>query len=360
MIEPSIDRKTFDLPSPSSGLSKMATNNMYQIFISYSQKDGDIASSLASKLDDAGLRCFMADRSILAAAEWEPQLREALLASDSVLLLMTPRAKDSLWVAAEAGAAWVLQKKLILALMFVEPQQLFEPLRKYQARVAETPEQLGALVRELREIFGAPWDAYPAIGDPRHSVGRSAESFTALRDWEALLKVGEWAIDQTSGVISGEGMYRYLLSHQDYGPGPFELHCRLSFLELRPESGIDAVNAGIVLGWNIPKTARQYLHLMFTGERLLLEQIGFRGGDEYLDFEHLDGGVPFRLEPRRRYDLMVRVFGKTIKVQCDGQDVYFARLRQPVPAGRVGLRPWRSVMRCEQFDVVADEGPLIS
>lgn len=63
----------------------------YQIFISYTQKDGDIAGSLASRLDDAGLRCFMADRSILAAAEWEPQLREAMLASDSVLLLMTPR-----------------------------------------------------------------------------------------------------------------------------------------------------------------------------------------------------------------------------------------------------------------------------
>ena len=93
----------------------------------------------------------MADRSILAAAEWEPQLREAMLASDSVLLLMTPRSKDSLWVAAEAGAAWVLQKKLIPVLMFVEPQQLFEPIRKYQARVAETPEQIGALVRELRQ-----------------------------------------------------------------------------------------------------------------------------------------------------------------------------------------------------------------
>ena len=55
----------------------------------------------------------MADRSILAAAEWEPTLREALRSSKSVLLLMTPRSKASLWVAAEAGAAWVLQNSCV-------------------------------------------------------------------------------------------------------------------------------------------------------------------------------------------------------------------------------------------------------
>ena len=84
----------------------------YDLFISYTQKDGEIAASLA-QLHDVGVTCFMADRSILAAAEWEPTLREALCSSKSVLLLMTPRSKASLWVAAEAGAAWVLQKAKI-------------------------------------------------------------------------------------------------------------------------------------------------------------------------------------------------------------------------------------------------------
>ena len=84
----------------------------YDLFISYTQKDGEIAASLATQLHDAGVTCFMADRSILAAAEWEPTLRDALRSSKSVLLLMTPRSKASLWVAAEAGAAWVLQKEL--------------------------------------------------------------------------------------------------------------------------------------------------------------------------------------------------------------------------------------------------------
>jgi hypothetical protein len=99
---------------------------------------------------------------------------------------------------------------------------------------------------------------------------------------------------------------------------------------------------------------------MFTGDRLLLEQIGFRGGDEYFDYQHVDSGVPFALKPRRSYDLVVRVFGNTIYVQCDDQQVYSVSLRQPVPAGRVGLRPWRSLMKCEHFEVAADEGALAS
>jgi hypothetical protein len=67
-------------------LNWLNMSNRHKIFISYTQKDGDVAASLASKLDEVGLRCFMADRSILAAGEWEPQLREAMLASDMVLV----------------------------------------------------------------------------------------------------------------------------------------------------------------------------------------------------------------------------------------------------------------------------------
>ena len=332
----------------------------YHIFISYSQEDGDVAASLASKLDDAGLRCFMADRSILAAAEWEPQLREAMLAADSVLLLMTPRSKESLWVAAEAGAAWVLNKPLIPVLMFVEPNELFEPVRKYQARIAETPEQLDALVLELRDFSLA---ARPASSLNQTQAGGPVsaavlhESFITSTGWDNLLKVGEWTRDADGSAIIGEGMYRYLLSSRIYGPNSLTVRCRLTFLELRPESPLNAVNAGIVLGWRVPKRARQYHHLMFTGTRLLLEHIGSRDGDEYFDYQHLDEGVPFRLEVNRPYDLVVHARQNALTVYCDAREVYAVGLAQALSSGRVGLRPWRSRMKCERFEVESEEGP---
>ena len=79
---------SLQVPNCGQGIHVMAAS--YDLFISYTQKDGEIAASLARQLRDAGVTCFMADRRILAAAEWEPTLREALRSSKRVLLLMTP------------------------------------------------------------------------------------------------------------------------------------------------------------------------------------------------------------------------------------------------------------------------------
>jgi hypothetical protein len=321
----------------------------YHIFISYSQEDGNIAASLASQLYAAGLRCFMADRSILATAEWEPELRKAMVASDSVLLIMTPRSKNSLWVAAEVGAAWVLEKKLIPVTMFVKPRDLLEPLRKFQARQIETPEQREILVRELRGILLPAAREVALFADKT----RKAENFTDVRDWEGLLKVGEWARNSATGAITGEGMYRYLLSHQTYGSTSFNVHCRLAFTAIRPTATLGA-NAGIVLGWSIPHQARQYYNLMLTGDDMLLEKIGFRGGGEFEDYQHVDKGCRFPIKLNEVYDLNIDVYGSTVDVHCNGEQLYTVKTEEPIPVGRIGLRPWRSILRCEQFDVSTD------
>jgi hypothetical protein len=49
----------------------------------------------------------------------------------------------------ETGAAWVLEKELIPALVQVAPSELLDPIRRYQARVIETTDQKRALVTEL-------------------------------------------------------------------------------------------------------------------------------------------------------------------------------------------------------------------
>jgi hypothetical protein len=121
----------------------------YDIFFSYSNRDGGVARHLVAKLEEAGLSCFLAEKDIGAGEQWENQIRDAINASERMVLLITPRAKNSLWVMVEAGAAWALQKSLIAALMFVEPGELIDPIRRYQARLVETPEQTQALVNEL-------------------------------------------------------------------------------------------------------------------------------------------------------------------------------------------------------------------
>jgi TIR domain len=330
----------------------------YDIFISYSQKDGEIAASLASRFDDAGLKCFLADKSILAAAEWDTVLRDAIRGANRILVLLTPRSKDSLWVAAEIGAAWVLGKPLIPALMFVEPQDLLEPVRKYQTRSVETPQQIDALVREIKESSFESLSLTRGIGTTR-SIRRGAfstpaalqESFTSPAGWGQLLKVGEWKFDAARNEFVGEGMYRYVLSHHTYGPEPFAIDCRLTFLDLKPEGTVNAVNAGIVLGWSTPAVAPQYFHLAFSGEQLFFEKVGSRGLDEYLDFEHLGPDIPFRLEAGVPYELSVRVAADRLRVSCNGREIFDTGLQPGAIAGRVGLRPWRSTLSCQRFEV---------
>lgn len=120
-----------------------------KIFLSYSHEDNNIAKNLHTRLKNAGASCFLSEKDISAGEIWEDRVRKELLIADCVLILITPRSKNSLWVAAEAGAAWVLDKKLVAALMFINPNDLIEPIKKRQGRVIETPEQIDGLVNEL-------------------------------------------------------------------------------------------------------------------------------------------------------------------------------------------------------------------
>jgi hypothetical protein len=91
----------------------------------------------------------MAEKDITAGEKWDDRIRHAIKQSLRLIFLITPHSKASPWVAAEAGAAWILDKQLIAAVMFVDVTELIDPLKRHQARRIETPEQLDGLVSEL-------------------------------------------------------------------------------------------------------------------------------------------------------------------------------------------------------------------
>jgi hypothetical protein len=121
----------------------------HDVFISYASGDSALATELKSDFERQGWKCFMAEKDIPVAAEWQDTIRTALLGSQRILILLTPRSRDKPWVLMETGAAWVLEKELIPALVQVAPSDLIDPLRRYQARVIETTAQRRALVEEL-------------------------------------------------------------------------------------------------------------------------------------------------------------------------------------------------------------------
>jgi hypothetical protein len=227
----------------------------------------------------------------------------------------------------------------------VEPHELIEILRLPLSRKIETPSQIEALLDEVCKIFAID----RALGG---STAKNAENFNALSDWPDVLKIGAWTRDTESQLVSGRGMHNYLLSHNHYSPN-YGVHAVLRFVELSPESKLDAVNAGIVFGWTTPLGVRRYFNLLMNEERLLVELIGDRGGDAYLDYRHLDVGVPFRLERDVTYDIELSVAGRkmTTMISSPSNQLTYRVTLPETPIGRVGLRPWRSRVECERFKV---------
>jgi len=121
----------------------------YDLFLSYASGDSATATELKEALERKKLKCFMAEKDIRVADEWQDAIRSALLAARRVLILITPRSINRPWIFLETGAAWALGKPLIPALNHVIPSDLPDPIRRYQARVIETTAQRKALVDEL-------------------------------------------------------------------------------------------------------------------------------------------------------------------------------------------------------------------
>ena len=328
-----------------------------QLFISYSQHDGDKAAALLDVFETAGVRCFLAEKSIAPGAEWDSAIRDAICQAERILVLVTPKSKDSVWVAAEVGAAWILGKSVIPALQGVHARELVGPISKYHGRKVETAQQVAALIKDIgapnrtrRGVAGSSLSKSFEADEDRQQAQR--EEFTVKGTWEKLLKVGHWVFEEASEVFTGEGMYRYVLSDNIYGPKPFKLNCKITFLSLFPKNSLDAVNAGIVLGWTIPGAACRYYHVAFSGKEAFIELIGSGGGDEYIDYRHLTTDVPFDLVENVPYDFEIQANQNKIEVLNSGRRLFDLVLPFGPLVGRVGLRPWRSRIKCEKFSVV--------
>ena len=148
----------------------------YGIFISYANKDADLAVELKDAFEKRGVRCFMASEDVASDARWAPAIRQAFVESKRILLLLTPCSINRPWMYLETGAAWALDKDIVPALEHVSENDLDDLTRKYQARKIETTTQKNRLVEELAEELATPttdsahdeadgWSEFYRIGD---------------------------------------------------------------------------------------------------------------------------------------------------------------------------------------------------
>jgi hypothetical protein len=133
----------------SSGNQATQRTPLYDVFISYSHKDEEVAKELCQLLEAEWLECFMSNRDISSGDPWAETIRDALEGSQELLLVITADSIDSKWVMCEGGAGWVLKKRMVPALLKVEPDLLPEPIKRHQARKIDTITQKKSLAKEI-------------------------------------------------------------------------------------------------------------------------------------------------------------------------------------------------------------------
>ncbi len=78
---------------------------MFDVFISYSDKEARIAKEICDKLEAEGLPCWMAPRNIVAGSNWPASIAQAVRNAKLVVLLLSKSANRSVFVEREVALA---------------------------------------------------------------------------------------------------------------------------------------------------------------------------------------------------------------------------------------------------------------
>jgi hypothetical protein len=102
------------------------------IFISYASADSDEATQIYDAVIAKGKKAFLASKSLKPGEDFAEEIRQALVSSRELWLLVSPTSLKSDWVLSEWGAAWALDKKIVPILHRCSPEQLPDRIRRLQ------------------------------------------------------------------------------------------------------------------------------------------------------------------------------------------------------------------------------------
>jgi hypothetical protein len=339
-----------------------------RVFISYSRRDSRWLERLRTHLtplwQDHEVDVWD-DSKIRPGSKWREEIRAAVESASVAVLILSADflASDFVRTNELPPLLKAAEEEGALILPIVASPSLFlrnSSLAQFQAVNSPSTPLISASEGDQENTFLKVAEAILAragtFRDPSSRFLEASqkianEDFLRQEDWTRLIKIGDWIFDRDSRKVIGAGRQAYLLSRSEYGEKPFCIDARLAFSDINsPTEGTFGMNAGIVFGWHEEKQIHRYYHILLTGEAILVERIGFNGGNEHSDFEHITSETPFPIEPRRPVTVNLNVNREQISVSSSGK-VLITLPRPTGVTGRVGLRPWRSKMDCLKFSV---------
>lgn len=154
--EPSAAARKSGIPKDAPIAGRPAT-----VFITYSRQDTDFAKQLIADLEQAGHACWIDTTKIKGGDEWVDMIADAIRNSYALVVLVTKKSLNSLWVRKEI--LWAEQKQKLIVPMILEDvlnENRFFPLINFQGiKLFETGYELA--LGKLRESLPSAPSADP-------------------------------------------------------------------------------------------------------------------------------------------------------------------------------------------------------
>ena len=125
---------------------------MASVFISYSSRDAEFATKVAEALEENGIDVWI-DRKVQVGDDWRLVIEEALQNADSVLILMSPSALNSPYIAREYQYA-LSQPDKPLYVASIEPVPADEiPYPLQNLHYVDLTQSLDAHIEKLAQMI---------------------------------------------------------------------------------------------------------------------------------------------------------------------------------------------------------------
>jgi nucleoside 2-deoxyribosyltransferase len=122
----------------------------YQIFISYSQKDSELARDLERRLEEVGVKVSSDPVDATAGADLRRGISRALREADEMVMLLTDNSVPDSNVIYELGLADALDKRVTPVVVNEGIEQFLPMIRKRFIKYTDLPKYIDSLKERVK------------------------------------------------------------------------------------------------------------------------------------------------------------------------------------------------------------------
>lgn len=140
------------------GIVSHSSYMKHSIYISYSNRDANIAQEIATAIEASGIKCWIAKRDILPGSQWGEEITHAIKKSSLLLVILSSNSASSNMVGHEVEVAYKQNIKIVPVLvekirMSYSLSHILDRIVSFDASELPLNQYLPKLVEELHALI---------------------------------------------------------------------------------------------------------------------------------------------------------------------------------------------------------------